>query len=918
MIRQVSEWLHAFFLSFNMKQIRLTLILLFIIVASSSYAKKYTDVKIGKINYTIWYDTSDKKDYAEVTSPEEGHYSGEITIPEEITYKNKVYPVTTIGAYAFCNDANVTKVIIPNSVTKIRIDAFLGCYGLTALTIPNSVTDIDIDVFRAANLSTLIFEDGDVPITFASSNNCIASKCFQDTKVKDLYLGRKIKSEDYTNPLLGIKETVTKVEFGKIYNNVPDKMFKSSPLLEKVTFSNNLYYIGEEAFEGCRKLSDVNLPNSIITLCARCFNGCTSLTTISIPSSVTTLDDSCFGDCEGIKSINFPSSVTTIGKYAFSGCTGLEKIFIPSSVTSIGTKSFYSTNIKQAISLANLTKTANYVFPETCNLLVPHSQKDRYWKSGNIETIGDITSTLRTIKLTSNTFFELTNASVYDGENLISEKVASNSNIIFENLSPEKEYVIHIFGKGFGEEMETISYVSTQEVILRLSQSNCTNCTMTIRGAYPTELGNVDFDFGTYGKGANGGSGTYSDGQKIKVAEIVIKNLIPGESIPVTFNVSTEQGETYNCTKSFSTASISMYIDTSTNATSCNLKGSYKNYDATILKSGFKETNSDVLKITGLDPNTSYSRTYYVKTKEGGTVSKTITFKTKELKLETLQPKGVTNTCSIVSANSNIDDDELTAGFQWRKYDAPSSLKSNKGYATVYDGTLEGYIKNLQSTSYYKVRAFYKSQTDKYYYGEWVTFDPSDFSYFEPTVHTYKSVDIQGSSAILKGVALQGSDEITEQGFEYWSGSANTRQSSIGKQIVYANGQRMESEITDLAPNTVYYYRAFAKTAKNTTYGETMQFETPITSSIKQNVISNKNKLQILVRNSNGLQISVTGTEGKCSYKVFSLAGNLVSLGTLSADGEWHNANDTKLPTGIYIIRVCDGKNNASTKIALR
>lgn len=146
-----------------MKQIRLTLVLLFIIVASSSYAIKHTDVKIGKINYhLVWRPT---KRLCRVTSPEEGHYSGEITIPEEITYKNKVYPVTTIGAYAFCNDANVTEVIIPNSVTKIRIDAFLGCYGLTTLTIPNSVTDIDIDVFRAANLSTLIFEDGDVPIT---------------------------------------------------------------------------------------------------------------------------------------------------------------------------------------------------------------------------------------------------------------------------------------------------------------------------------------------------------------------------------------------------------------------------------------------------------------------------------------------------------------------------------------------------------------------------------------------------------------------------------------------------------------------------------------------------------------------------------------------------------------------------------
>ena len=309
---------------------------------------------------------------------------------------------------------------------------------------------------------------------------------------------------------------------------------------------------------------------------------------------------------------------------------------------------------------------------------------------------------------------------------------------------------------------------------------------------------------------------------------------------------------------------------------------------------------------------------YYVKTKEGVIVSKTVTFKTKALQLETLQPKGVTNTCSIVSANSNIDDDELTAGFQWRKYDAPSSLKSNEGYATVYGGTLEGFIKNLQTTSYYKVRAFYKSQTDKYYYGEWVTFDPSDFSYFEPTVHTYKSVDVQGSSAVIKGVALQGSDEITEQGFEYWSGGSNARQASTDKQIVYVSGQRMESEITNIAPNTVYYYRAFAKTSKNTTYGETMQFETPITSSINQIVNNDKSKLQIQVKNSDGLQISLTGTEEICSYKVFSMTGNLVSLGTLSADGEWHNVSEAKLPTGIYIIRVCDGKNNASAKIAVK
>lgn len=76
--------------------------------------------------------------------------------------------------------------------------------------------------------------------------------------------------------------------------------------------------------------------------------------------------------------------------------------------------------------------------------------------------------------------------------------------------------------------------------------------------------------------------------------------------------------------------------------------------------------------------------------------------------------------------------------------------------------------------------------------------------------------------------------------------------------------------------------------------------------------------MQILVKNSNGLQVSIAGTEGKCSYKIFSVAGNVVSLGTLPADGEWHNVSETKLPNGIYVIRVYDGKDNVSTKIAVK
>jgi len=128
------------------------------------------------------------------------------------------------------------------------------------------------------------------------------------------------------------------------------------------------------------------------------------------------------------------------------------------------------------------------------------------------------------------------------------------------------------------------------------------------------------------------------------------------------------------------------------------------------------------------------------------------------------------------AATTNISDEETNAGFQRRKYDAPEALKSNESFAAIYDGQLEGYIKNLQSASYYNVRAFYKSASGTYYYGDWVTFAPNDFSYFEPTVYTYDATSVTDVTARVKGYVMQGTDEVTEQGFEYWkTGTSSTR-----------------------------------------------------------------------------------------------------------------------------------------------
>ena len=69
-------------------------------------------------------------------------YSGNVVIPEEVTYMNRTRKVTSIGSNAFRGCSSLTSVIIPNSVTSIGFSVFSGCSVLTSVTIGNSVTSI--------------------------------------------------------------------------------------------------------------------------------------------------------------------------------------------------------------------------------------------------------------------------------------------------------------------------------------------------------------------------------------------------------------------------------------------------------------------------------------------------------------------------------------------------------------------------------------------------------------------------------------------------------------------------------------------------------------------------------------------------------------------------------------------------------
>lgn len=258
---------------------------------------------------------------------------------------------------------------------------------------------------------------------------------------------------------------------------------------------------------------------------------------------------------------------------------------------------------------------------------------------------------------------------------------------------------------------------------------------------------------------------------------------------------------------------------------------------------GARYHNKDHFSIRGLKPESESNLYAYIGNRDAyGDVRSTFALSsrisTTALELEPLPCDMASNTCAILKAKTNVDVAETGMGFEWRRYDAPDEMPSYfTPCAVSADGYMAGKLHNLTPLTYYKFRPYYKASDGSIYYSKdakWIAFITADaYVYFEPIVSTYDVEGLGDNTAVLRGYAVAGSDEIMQQGFEYWISDNHGGNKSAGKAPaatditrVTATGQQMSATVSGLKSGTEYTYRTFVESKQGVTYGPEVSFKT--------------------------------------------------------------------------------------------
>ncbi len=729
--------------------------------------------------------------------------------------KSTIIPnsVTGIGKAAFYGCGGLTSVIIPEGVISIGDRAFSDCSGLRSVSIPHSITEIGIEAFRGCSgLTSITVAEGNT--IYDSRNRCNAI----------------IKTASNTL-ITGCMNTI-----------IP----------ESVTS------IGSYAFEGCSRLRTVTIHESVTSIYMSAFSGCIGLTSVTINNnaiaSKTYRSSFSLANVFGtqVKNYVFGDAVQSIGAYACYGCSDLTSVIIGNSVTEIGCYAFEDCSSLTSVTINSNALVSKRYYKSSTLAGIFGSQIKNYIFGDAVQSIGEYAcygcSDLTSVTI-GNSVTEIGSYAFEGCSGLVKAGFASVESLCgikFSTLTSNPLYYVHhLYIDGW--ELQDLVIPNSVICIGNYAFYNCSGLTSVTIPNNVTEIGNFAFSDCSNVTALEIHSNTLTNIGEHAFDNCSKMNIYVNNGSATLLAVWAKEIVPYDImTKERLDASSTIVVQEQTaTALTAKLDDLFGDYESQLFINGNPMKRTETFMQMGLDPDTEYtiSGTIALVDQDEGTILSCalpgqISVATTSLVFETLQPKVVTEGNVVVESISNIQYDEEKAGVEWRRTDWTDDFPSNSATAYLFNGTIQGYIRNLNTNYLWKFRAFYESASGNRYYSGWMGIDPTNTSYFEPTVHTYAVHSVEGNQAQVKGYALTGTDKVTSQGFAYWRVSANTKAKmneapakviSVPDdvQTVTAKGTVMEASLTGLEYNATYCYVAYVTTSEGETfYGEQQSFTT--------------------------------------------------------------------------------------------
>ena len=254
----------------------------------------------------------------------------------EVTIPGTLYgtEVKKLGERAFSEAKELTKVILPDSVTEIGAYAFTPADGedgsakfsskLEEVVLPSGLSSLGKGAFQNTAVKAV-----DVPAALAevgtkAFNNCVGLKSVSMKK------GTKKIGESAFDKCSGL----TSLTLPEGLQEIGNFAFRNCTSLPDLKLPNSVQKIGNSAFNFCVKFTEVEIPESVTSLGDNVFEFIPNLTTAVLPESLHKIPAGLFKRCAKLEKVTFSKNIEEIGEEAFSGCTGLrgKEIIIPNNL----------------------------------------------------------------------------------------------------------------------------------------------------------------------------------------------------------------------------------------------------------------------------------------------------------------------------------------------------------------------------------------------------------------------------------------------------------------------------------------------------------------------------------------------------------------------------------------------------------